>query len=126
MKKWNASDVWAGHFRRYERSQLAKLMQSAGFRVERILCYGFPLANVVEKIRAANYAPEVNEATDKTAKGMHDNSARSGIDRRHVMKWYPLIKSPLGKLVMLTADWAQRPFLHTELGNGYVVRARAA
>lgn len=126
MKKWNPSDVWAGHFRRYERAQLIELTRSAGFEVERILCYGFPLANVAERVRARNYAPEVDEAADKTAQGMHDNSARSGIDRRHVMKWYPLIKSPLGKLAMLGADWAQRPFLHTELGNGYLLRARAA
>jgi len=125
MKKWNPSDVWAGHFRRYEREQLGDIARSAGFEVEHILCYGFPLANVAEKIRARSYAPEVDESTDKTSQGMHDNSARSGTDRRHVMKWYPLLRSPLGKLAIKSADLAQRPFLHTELGNGYLLRARA-
>lgn len=125
MRKWNPSDVWAGHFRRYERTPLAELADRAGFEVERILCYGFPLANVAEKVRARSYAPEVNEAVDKTAQGKHDNSARSGIDRRHVMKWYPLLSSPVGKLAMRCADLTQRPFLGAELGNGYLLRARA-
>src|SRR6185437_14764028 len=117
MRKWNPSDVWAGHIRRYERAALAELARSAGFEVERILCYGFPLANLAEKVRARSYAPEVDETTDTTTQGKHDNSARSGIDRRHVMKWYPLLRSPLGKLGLRGADLAQRPFLGGELGN---------
>jgi hypothetical protein len=125
MKKWNPSDVWAGHFRRYERTPLAELADAAGFEVERILCYGFPLANLAEKVRARSYAPEVDETIDTTAQGKHENSARSGIDRRHVMKWYPLLSSPVGKLAMRCADFAQRPFLGAELGNGYLLRARA-
>lgn len=125
MSKWNPSDVWAGHFRRYERASLAELASAAGFEVERILCYGFPLANLAEKVRARSYAPEVNETIDTTAHGKHENSARSGIDRRHVMKWYPLLSSPLGKLALSCADLAQRPFLSAELGNGYLLRARA-
>lgn len=126
MRKWNPSDVWAGHFRRYERESLAKLARTAGFEIERILCYGFPLANMAEKIRARSYAPEVKEDIDTTAQGKHDNSARSGIDRRHVMKWYPLLSSPLGKLVLRGADLMQRPFLGAELGNGYLLHARAS
>lgn len=125
MRKWNPSDVWAGHFRRYERAQLTDLVQAAGFEVERVLCYGFPLANLAEKIRARSYAPEVNEDADTTAQGKHDNSARSGIDRRHVMKWFPLLSSPLGKLAIRSAELTQRPFLGAELGNGYLLRARA-
>lgn len=125
MKKWNPSDVWAGHFRRYEHAGLSKLAHEAGLEVEHILCYGFPLANLAERVRAHNYAPEVRKGIDDTAKGKHDNSARSGIDRRHVMKWFPLLKSPLGKLAILSADMMQRPFLGAELGNGYLLRAHA-
>ena len=125
MRKWNPSDVWAGHFRRYEREPLTTLVETAGFEVEHILCYGFPLANLAEKIRARSYAPEVDEATDTTARGKHENSARSGIDRRHVMRWYPLLSSGLGKVALRSADFAQRAFLNMELGNGYLLRARA-
>lgn len=124
MRKWNPSDVWAGHFRRYERAQLLDTLRAANFEVEHLLCYGFPLANVAEKIRGRRRAPEVDEATTTVA-GKRSGSARSGIDRRHVMKWYPLLRSPLGKLAIGCADLAQRSFLHAELGNGYLLRARA-
>ncbi len=125
MAKWNPSDVWAGHFRRYERSPMTELMRRAGFNAEIVECYGFPLANVAEKVRAAKYAPEVDPDVDNTPEGKQANSNRSGIDRRHVMKWFPMFKSPLGKLAITTAELAQRPFLSTELGNGYLVVARA-
>jgi SAM-dependent methyltransferase len=125
MRKWNPADVWAGHYRRYERASLLELVRTAGFEVERILCYGFPLANLVEKVNTRGYAQDVNEAVDSTTAGKHDNSARSGIDRQRIMKWYPLIRSPLGKLALHGADLAQRTFLGTELGNGYLLRARA-
>ncbi len=125
MAKWNPSDVWAGHFRRYERSSMVELLRKAGFEAQIVECYGFPLANVAEKVRAASYAPEVDLAVDNTPEGKQANSHRSGIDRRHVMKWFPLFKSPLGKLAITAAEWAQRPFLSTELGNGYLVMAKA-
>lgn len=124
MAKWNPSDVWAGHFRRYERAGLVAVMEQAGFRVEHIECYGFPLANVAEKVRAANYAPELDADVDSTPEGMQANSGRSGIDRRHVMRWFPLLDSLPGRMAMTAAEWAQRPFVGTELGNGYLVRAR--
>jgi SAM-dependent methyltransferase len=124
MAKWNPSDVWAGHFRRYERAGLVAVMEQAGFEVEHIECYGFPLANVAEKVRAANYAPEVDEQVDSTPEGMQANSGRSGIDRRHVMRWFPLLDSLPGRMAMTAAEWSQRPFVSTELGNGYLVRAR--
>lgn len=125
MKKWNPSDVWAGHFRRYEREPLAALVRSAGFEVRSLACYGFPVANVVERIRAGKYAREVDDTADRTAQRMQENSARSGTDRSHIMKWYPVLRSPFGKLAIRAADLAQRPFLRTEWGNGYLLRASA-
>lgn len=124
MRKWNPSDVWAGHFRRYERAQLIELAQTAGFAPEHLLCYGFPIANLIEQARARKRAPEVQEATDTTASGKRKGSARSGIDRRHELKWYPVLRSPFGKLAIRGADWIQRPFLRADLGNGYLLRAR--
>lgn len=125
MRKWNPSDVWAGHFRRYEHAQLVDTAHAAGFAVDHLLCYGFPLANVAERIRARRRAPEVDAANDTTAAGKRKGSERSGIDRRHALKLYPLMSSPIGKLAIRSADLAQRPFLHMELGNGYLLRARA-
>ena len=56
MSKWNPSDVWAGHFRRYERRALEALLRASGFEPEAVECYGFPLATVSEKLTARRYA----------------------------------------------------------------------
>ena len=125
MAKWNPSDVWAGHFRRYERAPLVALLREAGFEPEVVECYGFPLATLSEKLTAGRYARAVNPGDDGTVEGKLANSHRSGIERGHVMKWFPLINNPFGKAAVLAADIAQRPFLGTELGNGYLVQARA-
>lgn len=124
MKKWNASDVWAGHIRRYERAGLRERLREAGFGIEQLWCYGFPVANVIERIRARRLAPDVDAASAQTPAGMRANSARSGMDRSYLMRWYPLLRNPFGKLAIRTADWMQRPFLHADIGNGYLVRAR--
>lgn len=125
MAKWNPSDVWAGHYRRYERTPLVSLLGRAGFEAEVVECYGFPLANVAERVRAAKYAPEVDASVDGTPEGMKNNSNRSGIDRRHVLGWFPFFSSPLGKSALVLAELCQRPFLAREWGNGYLVKARA-
>jgi len=125
MAKWNPSDVWAGHFRRYERKSLTTLLRETGFEPEVVECYGFPLATVSEKLTAGRYAQALKPGDDQTVEGKQANSHRSGIDRGHVMKWFPMINNPLGKTAITLAELAQRPFLGTELGNGYLVRARA-
>jgi hypothetical protein len=125
MAKWNPSDVWAGHFRRYERDALVDLLRGTGFEPFAVECYGFPLATLSEKLTAGRYARAGTRGDDSTVEGKRANSDRSGIDRGHVMKWFPLIDNPLGKAAIGMAELAQRPFLGTELGNGYLVAARA-
>lgn len=122
--RWNARDVWAGHVRRYERQQLQSLFVQTGFEVERIECYGFPLANVLERISARRYAAHERVKSDQDIASRDSNTAQSGIDRSDDLKWYPLLRSLPGRMALMTAIHAQRPFLQTEWGNGYLVRAR--
>src|SRR5690554_4777090 len=125
MSRWNPADVWAGHFRRYERQALGSLLRGAGFEPDEMECYGFPLATASEKLTARRYARAERPGDDRTVEGKQANSHRSGIDRSHVMKWFPLMNNPFGKAAITLADLAQRPFLGGELGNGYLVRATA-
>ena len=46
--RWSASDVWAGHYRRYERREIDARVQNAGFDVLAAYSYGWPLSNLVE------------------------------------------------------------------------------
>ena len=123
MRMWTAGDEWAGHFRRYEREALLQMVREAGFAPERIECYGFPLTNVSERVSARIYARRTHRGSD-AADVRRRNNDRSGIDRGPHLKLYPLLSSLPGKLALRTFCAIQNWFIHTDLGSGYLVRAR--
>ena len=51
MRLWSTDDEIVGHFRRYERSELRRKLQDAGFLSAEIVCYGFPFQNLVRLVR---------------------------------------------------------------------------
>jgi hypothetical protein len=53
QSRFSVVDELVGHFRRYEREQLRARFAEAGFEVEVLWCYGYPLANVLERVRRA-------------------------------------------------------------------------
>jgi SAM-dependent methyltransferase len=120
---WNASDVWAGHYRRYHRSGLTSLLERAGFTVEKFECYGFPLANVTEPIRAALRGRELKR---KRRDHRHKATAtgKSGILRDVETALYPIYSGWLGQSIMRLCFFIQNAFLRTEFGTGYLVLAR--
>jgi 2-polyprenyl-3-methyl-5-hydroxy-6-metoxy-1,4-benzoquinol methylase len=122
--RWNAADVWAGHVRRYTRAGLEKSITDAGFIVEKIECYGFPLANLMEILRAKAYGKVLNQAT-KADKSADDLTDESGSDRSIESKFWRFFSSMPATVLMRLACQFQRPFLQTDYGNGYLVIARA-
>lgn len=122
MSLWTAGDEWAGHFRRYERDALVRLLERSGFRVERFECYGFPLTNLTEKLSARSYRRTMRAAGDDDATRRANND-RSGIDRRPIMKLYPWMASVPGRIAMRTAMAVQAWTLGRDWGSGYVLRA---
>ncbi|OAN76930.1 hypothetical protein A8B82_14545 [Sulfitobacter sp. EhC04] len=121
--RWNAADVWAGHMRRYTRKGLTEAVTSAGFAIEKIECYGFPLANVMEVWRARAYGKALEKAA-KSDKSAHDLTDESGSDRSVESRFWKLFASLPMTTAMRLANQIQRPFLQTDLGNGYLVLAR--
>ena len=122
MRLWTARDEWAGHFRRYERQPLLQLMRDAGYAVEHFECYGFPLANLSERLSASSYERLMRGtggATDRRSQ-----TDRSGVDRGPQFKIYPLVKSTPGKLSLRLFSAVQAAFIHTDLGSGYLLKAR--
>ena len=118
--RWGPSDVWAGHFRRYEREELTQRLAEVGFEVELLWCYGFPLANMAEPIREWLGARRLKEEGEMTTA---NRTARSGVERRWFEKSLSLLVS--GPLI-LPFHWIQKLFLNTERGNGYLVLAKRA
>jgi SAM-dependent methyltransferase len=126
MARWTASDVFAGHMRRYERAGLLALFERSGFAVERSECYGFPLSNVTERVRAWVHARALRRAT--LAAGAPPTPAKltegSGIERGFESRLYPLQASWPGVQLFRAFFWLQERFLDRELGTGYLVLAR--
>ncbi len=46
---WDFSDEWAGHYRRYQKSELKALLENNGFKVDRIEFWGFPLVRIYHR-----------------------------------------------------------------------------
>jgi SAM-dependent methyltransferase len=124
-ERWNPADVWAGHFRRYRRSDLTALAAAAGLIVEDVICYGFPVANLMERLAAPVYARQ----SARQAKGGLDQAGRtgaSGTDRRLLTRLWPLYsRFPLA-LALRGILALQRRFLGSDRGIGYILIARKA
>ena len=124
QRRWNAADEWAGHVRRYERRELVESIESAGFHVETIESYGFPLANIMDKLAAPTYRKRLQrkKKTHPDAAALTDDS---GSDRSTHTKFWPLYSARVSAKVMGFFGQLQRAFLNTELGPGFIVLARA-
>ena len=125
MALWTAGDEWAGHFRRYEQESLKALMANSSLDIETFECYGFPLTNITERVSASAYRKQIIAATESIEENRQQNNDRSGIDRRPHLKLFPLLQSWPGKLALRVFFVAQKLFLRTDHGSGYVLIARA-
>jgi 2-polyprenyl-3-methyl-5-hydroxy-6-metoxy-1,4-benzoquinol methylase len=122
-KRWNASDQWAGHFRRYERQQLESLLTEAGLAIVTHECYGFPLSNLVQPLRARVHKKQLeNGAPDQDDRQL--GTDRSGVERTGQPRADRLLNSVPGRISVGLFCQLQRAFLNTELGNNYFVCAQ--
>lgn len=117
-RRWCASDEWAGHCRRYERQGLLDLLRNCGFTPCSVECYGFPLANLIEPLRACYHA---NRLRRRAVLNQVDASLRSGIERSLETRFYPLQASLAGTLCIKFFFALQTLFLKTSLGTGFIV-----
>lgn len=122
MKKWTASDIWAGHYRRYEMKQLVDLMTASGFSIENIETYGFPLSNALLPLRARVHARELARRAELGDDRAHNNDL-SGVDRSAESRLYPLLKSLPGTIAMRLALFLQDLSVKKDWGTGYLVLA---
>ena len=121
MSKWGASDVWAGHFRRYERAELTRLVESMGVEVELVETYGFPLANITSWLRNLLYARK--NKVESTLEVI-EKTKRSGVERTIEQRVFPILSSPIGRFFLSVSYFLQSLFVKSEFGDGYIVLAR--
>lgn len=124
MRKWGASDVWAGHVRRYERSGFMNLITASGFTIEHFETYGFPLANVISPLRAWLHANNLDARRKVKHNERAYNNDLSGVQRNTESKLYPLLKSLPGRMLMYLAYLLQNWSTGRDWGTGYLVLAK--
>jgi SAM-dependent methyltransferase len=112
--RFGPTDAKAGHYRRYDRSDLGALLSTSGLRDVEILSYGFPLGYALEAAR--NLYARRNPPEDTA---LEERTAASG-------RWLqpPDWAARLLEVASAPFRYAQRPFGGTSLGTGLVARAR--
>jgi glycosyltransferase involved in cell wall biosynthesis/SAM-dependent methyltransferase len=116
QRRFSAVDAVVGHYRRYERDQLRQRFLEAGFQVETLWCYGFPLANVLDGVRRRITTPP--QPGSPQALAMRSAESGNMIPARGLIK---LLVRPVTMAPFITM---QRLFLHSDLGPGYIILAR--
>lgn len=115
---WGPHDVWAGHVRRYSKAAFVDLAERAGLQVDRVECYGFPVANLTMVLRNLATVIKGKDALDVAA-----STARSGVERHTEVKLFAGQTSLPGRLALRAALAMQKRFLSTPLGEGYLIVA---
>ena len=112
-QRFGAADRKAGHYRRYDRTDISELLASAGLVDMSLITYGFPAGYVLEAGR------NMLARRLETATTMSDRTSASG-------RWLqpPDWAAPVTRALAAPLRIAQRPFGDGRLGTGLVVLAR--
>lgn len=125
QKLWGKNDELSGHFRRYERSDLIRLVNNAGFSVISTYSYGYPTINIIKFI--SKWISEVR-AYRKRRKGIRvtksEGTAKSGIDRGIWQKLFGLYSGDSIKNLWRLLFSLQRKYYGSDKGTGYVLMAK--
>lgn len=124
MSMWGPNDVWAGHYRRYERSDLIETVTKAGFSLKTIHAYGYPLINFIKHILDKRIGNKINRLKNKGADVIRQEAtSNSGIDRAGWSKIFWIYSSPVFAILWEILFFIQRLFYNTEKGIGYILLA---
>lgn len=119
IRQWTENDQRAGHARRYEKAELSDKLKTAGFEVETLWCYGFPILNFTyplsSKLAAAHAAPDKCDPlmADYGKTSVSGVRAFPWLARFMDQKWFWV---PLLHLQLLTTEY--------DLGIGFLVKCR--
>lgn len=121
-RRWGAGDEWAGHWRRYDRKDIERVLRKNGLVIEYLECYGFPLANLTEWWGERFYRRLLEQR--KSTHSRAEATASSGIDRNAYLHAYARMDSLPGRTALKLALFLQTITRRTNWGSGYLVLAR--
>lgn len=119
MTKWGDNDVWAGHYRRYEKDDLIRMCKENDVSIRQLWNYGYPLTIVLDKLL---HSSKKNEAREIQSKGISNDelSKHSGIKRDNKLI-YRLLSNDVA---LFPFYLLQKLFYKTDLGSGYILHVK--
>lgn len=108
------SDVLAGHYRRYEKKDLIKMLESNGLKVMSFISYGYPYTNL---IRLARESVSKRQRRNKGLASIQSRSKKSGVDLLDINKYF---SKHLNK-VIYPLYASSKLFNSLNLSEGYLV-----
>lgn len=126
--KWNVTDLMAGHYRRYDRSDVENLLASTGLEIIKLETYGWPASWFLEKIRlyVKNYQLRKSGINVEMVEiGDVELTKQSGVERETESQFFKYYGSVLlGQPVFYLLTKFQKLFYKTNLGISYIVVAK--
>lgn len=118
-KKWDETDRWAGHFRRYEKYTLIEKLSEVNLYCETIWSFGFPLLNIATQIRNYLLAKQnkKNAYIDR-----YDRSKRTELSGKTALeetRW----RFFFNNFWLAPFRLLQKPFLQRDWGVSYIIKA---
>lgn len=117
QKRWGASDIYVGHYKRYERAELMEKISEVGYRIETIYTYDFPSCLILDKLRDISCAKKLKR--DRKDKDKEEHTKESGVKR----EFNPLVRKLSHGLLWTPVIKFQQLFYNTDLGSAYILIA---
>lgn len=125
-KKMGITDQVAGHYRRYDRKNLIKLLEKNNFEIIELASYGFPLLNITTLLRNIIFKINSKKIIGEQNKP-EDMSKSSGMGYLGYFQFKKLIgiivKLLFANKLMDFYVKALKPFNQYDLGDGYLCLA---
>jgi SAM-dependent methyltransferase len=117
MRLWTDNDTRAGHARRYEKADLLEKLKRAGFLVEHVWCYGFPVLNVTYRL-SSKFAPRFQ--APRLYDPLMTDCGRTYLSGKSRFPW--LAKFTRGAWFWEPLLYLQSLAREMDLGTGYILK----
>jgi len=125
-RRWSDADLHAGHYRRYERSDIETKIKETGYCSVSIKTHGWPLSALLWWIKSWVRSRQLKQKIIIGGKQALDKGVRttgSGLVTPVEVELYKLYGSPLGRIVFSIFN-LQRYFYETDWGISYLILAQ--
>ena len=120
MKRWGATDVFAGHYRRYEKKEIEEKLMMVGFVTEKIWTYDYPYCFFLDKMRDRAYDRKMKQIGITSDTDKKELTKESGV-RRDFNKIIIFLSNALFWKIPIKIG---ELFYKTDNGSAYIVLAR--